>query len=35
MLVPAFVEDAGTKGRSILVDFAAGTVLVLWECKVG
>lgn len=33
MLVPAFVEDAGTKGT--LVDFAAGTVLVLWECKVG
>lgn len=35
MLASASIEDTGTKGRSMLMGFAAGTVLGLWEHKVG
>ena len=35
MLASAFVEDTGTKDRSMFMSFASGTVLGLWEHKVG
>lgn len=33
MSAPSFVENTGTKGRSVLMGFADGTVLGLWEHK--